>query len=150
MKEEPKTAVRKNHELPVISVFALCDSVIEDKYTNKVSIIGMFDRFIAYNIFPYRHGCCALFVSLINGRGEMPFEWRLTDLQTLATEPLGCGLLRFNDPLAALPIFQVIRPVFPMIGWYSFEFVVAGTVLASKRVQVVQGEIVEKQKGLAP
>lgn len=140
MSAETKSTARWGHELPVVSIFALCDSVIEDQHTNKISLIGMFDRFIAYDSFPFKHGCCTLFVSLTNGRGQMGFEWRLTDLQNLQTATLGGGMLNFNDPLVPLPLFQVVRPVFALPGWYSFEFSIAGTILASKRVQVVKAE----------
>lgn len=137
MNEASKSQTKPSFERPVVQAFLLADQILEDRFTQKLSLIGLFDRFICrHGSFPYQHGSCSLFLSLINGRGQMALTFKMVALDTLAEWQIGQNVCLFNDPLKPLPIFLVFQPCFPNPGWYAFEALIGGEVLASKRVQV--------------
>ena len=67
-------------EKPTPSGLAIvvCDQIIEDKATNKKSLIGIFNN-IASQTFPCRHPQLSVFVSLTEGHGNYDARMRIAN-----------------------------------------------------------------------
>lgn len=91
----------------------LCDMVIEDKRTNKKSLIGTFNDILAATI-PASHPCMYLVVSLTNCRHEHDLQIEISRFVPETAEPE--SLLRLNGKVHAKNPLQVIDLVFELHG----------------------------------
>jgi hypothetical protein len=87
----------------------VCDMVIQDKQSNKRSLIGLFDRLFASNL-PCIHPQLSVFVSLTSGRGEYDCEVACRHQTTGEMTFSAKGKVTFKDPL------QVVELVFNLQG----------------------------------
>lgn len=60
-------------EVPIGIALIVCDTIIEDKLTNKKSLIGLFGQIHAGKL-PCLHRAMSLLVSLTGGNGQYPCE----------------------------------------------------------------------------
>ena len=61
------------NEIPMGLALLVCDNIIQDKQTNKRSLIGLFDRLYTKNL-PCVHPSLSIFVSLTSGKGNYACE----------------------------------------------------------------------------
>jgi hypothetical protein len=101
----------------------LCDQVIEDKRTNKKSLIGTFNDIFAGKV-PAKHPCMFLMLSLTNCR--RPFDIALEVSRD--TEQGGERLLSLKgpvqgkNPLAVLDlVFELHGVALPAFGQYTID-----------------------------
>ena len=83
---------------PLALSFIICDTVLEDKVTNKKSIIGIFNC-INSKVFPIKHPSLNVFVSLTGGHGE--YQGSLICIKDDENKKILQieGPLKFNTPL---------------------------------------------------
>src|SRR5919198_1052031 len=98
-------------ESPSCVAIVICNEVIEDKWTNNKTLVGLFNSIAAPGL-PAHHHRMFIMVSLTDGRGEWPV--------LLAIEGRG------------LPL--------PEAGEYHVGLFCGGRPLASRRFTVVRGE----------
>ncbi len=122
---------------PVLLAILVCDTVIDDRRTNKKSLIGLFDRITAAAL-PVQHPALHLFVSLTNGRGMCDGHVRVvkSDTDEVVTEMN--GPIEFPDPMAVVELdFAIHDLVFPEEGEDRFQFLGNGSLLGERRFVVV-------------
>jgi hypothetical protein len=129
-KTEPK---RRKRELPEIQVFALCDQVIQDARTGKWTLVGLFEGVAALAFPTIMQGF--LFMSVIGGRGVVPMDFFLVQLDTGLRESIGKAQFTVNDPLAPAQICTPIAMRFDRAGVYALEVSVNGEPFTSRRIQ---------------
>lgn len=85
---------------PVCLGIQLCDEVIEDKQSNKKSLIGLFNN-INVRSFPALHSRMCILVSLTEVRGKMPIELSIVYADSPQDKPLLKlkGSIEATDPL---------------------------------------------------
>jgi hypothetical protein len=83
---------------PFVLSINICDSIIRDEVTKKVSLIGLFS-IINSNVFPCVHQLLHVYVALTNGHGKYNTEIRFSYMED--GEPIAAmlGELDFKNPL---------------------------------------------------
>jgi hypothetical protein len=66
--------------LPEVKAFIIADSVIQEKLTNKWSVIGVFDR-VAAPAFPTARPTLGIYVKLADARGHYKMALEFRDAQ---------------------------------------------------------------------
>ncbi|MCX7886743.1 MAG: hypothetical protein N3B01_05740 [Verrucomicrobiae bacterium] len=100
----------------------VCDHIIEDKLTNKKSLIGIFNNIHATS-FPCRHPQLSVFVSLTEGFGQYNARLRIVNEETSEVVTDVRGPIQFPDVNAVVElVFNLVGLVFPSPGLYSIEF----------------------------
>lgn len=130
--------------VPIVSAFLVCDSVIKDADTGKVSLIGLFNA-INVSQFPAVHPSLALFASLTDAEGE--YDVRV-DLVHVASNTLTARFpppdkppmriasderLNYTDLIVRLQGLRFDEP-----GEYEFRLFVDGKLIALRRFWVRQ------------
>ena len=118
--------------------FIICDTVIEDKITNKNSLIGLFNS-IHPKSFPFVHPVINVFVSLTQGHGK--YKCSLSCVKEDIDKPIwnSGGSIKMVNPLEILEINFEIRNVhFPAAGIYRFEFSCDNVPIISRKFQVIE------------
>lgn len=118
----------------------VCDQIIEDKVTNKKSLIGIFNSIAGVN-YPCRHGSVCVFVSLTEGRGNYDARLRIVNEETSAvvTEVKGQIQLPEVNVVAELA-FSFLGLEFPEPGLYSIEFYCDDALILERRFQAMKAE----------
>ena len=109
--------------LPVCLGILLCDQVIEDKRTNKKSLIGTFNDIFAGRL-PAKHPCMCLVLSLTNCRRPLDVEVELSrDTDAGGERLLGLkGQVPAHNPLAVLDlVFELHGVPLPQLGKYTID-----------------------------
>lgn len=118
----------------------ICDQIIEDKVTNKKSIIGIFNNINGSN-FPCRHPQMAVFVSLTDGQGGYNAELRIANEETTQTIGELSGQIQFPDRHHVVELnFNLVGLVFPQPGLYSIEFYCDDALILERRFHVTQAK----------
>ena len=129
-------AKTKDVPQPECLAMIVCDDVIEDKRTNKKTIYNAFNQ-IWSRKFPARHGKLAVFLSLTNGHGEVPFD--LQFIGGAADKPL-CGLkgtVKFPDPLTVVDMVLTMAGLpLPKEGVYAFRLLLGDRIARERRILV--------------
>lgn len=138
---EEHTKVRKNAPMatppPVLLAILICDTIIDDKITNKKSLIGLFNQVAAREV-PVRHAGLHLFVSLTDGRGMAEGEIRVVRSDTEAVVANLSGPIEFPNPMAVVELdFGIHDLLFPVAGEYRFQFYCNGELLGERKFAVV-------------
>lgn len=125
--------------LPVAQTMTLCDYVIVEERTKKVSYIGSFWGMSASDPFPVRPLPFTVVVALIGGLGIIPvtLEIGLEDGFELIPVYEHSGRLHFADRFQ--PVYYTIRLqqlVWPQAGRYQFTLHSDGTELAHTSLRV--------------
>jgi hypothetical protein len=121
----------------------LCDQVIVEVGTQKVSPIGIFTG-LATDGFPFLAPPFTAFAAFTDGRGEVTIT--LTVVQAATDEEIYTqdNRVRFRDPLTELRFILRIRGCeFPAAGTYYFNLLVDGDLVASRRLRVYEGRVSE-------
>ncbi|MCW8130909.1 MAG: hypothetical protein KIS92_11200 [Planctomycetota bacterium] len=121
---------------PILHSLILCDYVIKDVATGKLSLIGIFNGLYAHR-FPCTHPMLYIYVALTDGRGNVPCRLRMVPLgggpEVFALQ----GHVTFGDPTAVGEIiFPIPQLQIPAPGVYAIEFLANGELLGSRKLQV--------------
>ena len=125
---------------PRALAFIICDTVIDDKATNKKSLIGLFNNIYANN-FPCSHPVINIFLSLTKGHGD--YECSLLCVKDDESQKIVqlSGPLKFNNPLSVVEAkFEIRGMVLPEPGIYRFDFLCGGVPVVSRKFKVVKLE----------
>jgi hypothetical protein len=116
----------------------VCDQIIEDKLTNKKSLIGIFNN-IASPSFPCRHPQLCVFVSITEGRGTYDARLRISNEETGVAVAEVSGKIQFADVHAVVEVnFNLLGLEFQQPGLYSIEFYCDEALILERRFHVVQ------------
>ena len=116
----------------------VCDQVIEDKLTNKKSLIGIFNS-IAHPGYPARHPALCIFVSLTEGRGTCQARLRIVCEETDKPVAEVNGQLEFADVNQVVEMaFNFMGLEFPEPGLYSIEFYCADALVLERRFHALE------------
>ena len=126
-----------NQPAPVGVAIVICDLIIDDKLTNKKSLIGIFNQIGTQN-FPYRHPQIGVFVSVTEGRGECTARLRIVHNENDRVVAEVNGNLQFTDVNAVVELnFNLVGLVFPEPGPYSIEFYCDDALVLERRFDVI-------------
>ena len=105
MTQDDTNKVRKSQTPPEPTVLSIniCDNIIRDESTKKVSLIGLFSVIKASG-FPCSHPLMQIYIALTNGHGKYKTEIRFTRLED--NKPIAgmVGELQFQNPLQVLEL----------------------------------------------
>ena len=123
---------------PTGLAIVVCDQIIEDKFTNKKSLIGIFNNIGSSN-FPCRHPQIMVFVSLTEGRGDYQGRVRIVNESTSEAVADASVPIQFPDMNSILELnFNLVGIVFPTPGLYSIEFYCNDALVLERRFHVTQ------------
>ncbi len=128
------------NEIPMGLALLVCDTIIQEKQTNKRSLIGLFDRLYTKNL-PCVHPSLSIFVSLTSGRGnydcEVVCRHQETDTNAIAVK----GKVAFRDPMQVVDlVFNVQGVCFRNTGEYWLEFRIDNVPVMMRRIFIIQQE----------
>ncbi|MCY3021804.1 MAG: hypothetical protein NTW87_22565 [Planctomycetota bacterium] len=119
---------------PILLALVLCDSVIREAGTNKLSLIGTFNGIFA-NTFPMVHHSLCVYIAITEGRGRMACKLRMTALESNAVIFELPGEIEFGGPTnVGEMVFQWNQVRFERPGVYAFEFWVGNDLLGSRKL----------------
>jgi hypothetical protein len=119
---------------PVALAMVLCDYVIEDKLTNKKSLIGIFSN-ISAKKFPASHYRMNVFVVLCDGYGEYRGQLRLVKADMDEEVSTMRGPVVFPDPKAVIEFnFEMFGLTFPEPGEYLMQFLCDDEIVVQRKL----------------
>lgn len=137
MAPKKKKAKARKRPNPIVLSINLCDTIIRDENTKKVSLIGLFSV-IHSRAFPVKHPEMHVYVALTNGHGQQDIDVRFVSLDS--NEPIvGIkGQLTFQSPLQVAELNLKWRGVeFPAPGDYLVEVLCNGTRIGDRKFKVL-------------
>ena len=106
---------------PKVLAIVICDTVIDDRETNKKTLVGIFNNIGARRV-PFRHPELHVFVSLTDGNGvcKVRLECRHRESDTKAFE-VGMDI-KFENPNQVVEInFGIQGAIFNQFGIHDFD-----------------------------
>lgn len=126
---------------PVALGLTLCDYVIVEERTRKVSLIGAFTG-LGVPEFPATIPPFSVFAVLTEAAGDVTMKVVMTHMETNEEVYIHAGILHFADPVAEVYYHLRLRQrVFPAPGLYLFALFADGELIAQRRLRVYQREI---------
>jgi hypothetical protein len=123
---------------PTGLAIVVCDQIIEDKFTGKKSLIGIFNN-IGTQKFPCRHPQVCVFVSLTEGRGECAARLRIVHDETNKVVAEVDGKIVFPEIHTVVELnFNLVGLSFPEPGMYSIEFYCDDALILERRFNVTE------------
>lgn len=123
---------------PEVLALILADHVYHDDVSTKLFFLGV-RSVIAGSSFPLGLHQLAAYAVVVEGRGAMSFQVRLTDADE-EREPVheNEAEVSFTDPLAEVElIFDMMDLVFPEPGEYRLQLRANGQFLCERRLMLV-------------
>jgi hypothetical protein len=125
---------------PVVVGLTLCDYVIVEERTKKVSLVGSFTG-IAVERFPAVVPAFSLFAVVTDGIGTGTVEVIANRLDTAEEVASYRGPLRFPDQLTEVSFHLRLRQfTVPSAGLYQFTLLIDGEWVAQRRFRVYAKE----------
>ncbi|MFH0938019.1 MAG: hypothetical protein V1899_01860 [Planctomycetota bacterium] len=125
---------------PIVLALVLCDTIIREVGTNKLSLIGTFNNIFAQN-FPCVHPNISVYVAITEVHGRVPCELRMTSLDQGLTVFKLPGQIEIGGPTPVAELaFQLQQIRFDQAGSYAIEFWGGGTLLVSRKLHVQKME----------
>ena len=119
--EEPQIDKNQEPPGPVVLAVNICDMVIRDELTHKVSLIGLFGVVRSFN-FPCVHQLMHIYVALTGGHGKQNLEIRLVRVADDQPIIAMTGPIDFANPLQVYELTLEWRQVpFETPGEYAVE-----------------------------
>jgi hypothetical protein len=126
---------------PVALALILCDQVIVEEGTKKVSLIGAF-RNLQSRVFPFVPLPFCVLATLTGAQGEGEIALTVTELETDEEVASVTRRVTFPDRFAeGRVLFRLAECAFPAPGGYMFTLTVDGDWVAHRRLQIRQTEI---------
>lgn len=127
---------RSSHSIPTLVSLLLCDQIIDDRFTNKKSAIGMFNTIISPTMPTAIHQLCVL-ASLTELSGPTFVELRMVrdadDVQMFR----GNGQVEAPNPLAVVDLVFTLQGIqIPTAGQYAIELWASDNLLGRRRFQL--------------
>lgn len=133
-KKATKTPTRP---APHVLSINICDSVIRDEATKKVSLIGIFNT-IKANSLPCKHSLLHAYVALTNGHGKYKTEVRFSHLGEQKPIAAMVGDLEFQNPLQVIELnLRWQNLSFDKDGEYVVEVFCNGSLIGTRRFRVI-------------
>ena len=121
---------------PQVLSMIVCDSVIKDQYTGKLTLVGLLTNVWAQS-FPAVHSQLAVHVEMTNGHGDYECRLALSRADTGVDVASIQGPVTLPDPLAVGALtLRLTNLVFPKAGEYRFELYIDGTLMTQRRIIV--------------
>ena len=135
---ENKEAKTTKKPTPAVLSINICDSIIRDEITKKVSLIGLFSTITA-NIFPCTHPLLHVYIVLTNGHGK--YETDILFLDLVDDKPITGmrGPLEFQNPLQVVEVnacWQGLK--FEKPGEYVVQVKCDGEPIGERKFRVIQ------------
>lgn len=122
--------------LPEVLALVVADLVYHDDVSEKLSVLGVRSRFFASS-YPCRITQLSAYAVIVEGRGAMTFEIRVTDAERPPVYENEVEV-NFSDPLTEVElIFDMKDLTFPEPGEYRLQLRVAGRFLCERRLLLV-------------
>jgi len=124
---------------PYALAIVICDAIWRDPGTGKRLIIGCFSVLNAHE-FPATQPMMAVYVSLTNGRGQVPLRIQLVDADE-EREPIFSAEMdtEFTDPRMIAEVDCIMMGVtFPQPGEYRMQVFASGQFVIERRIVVQQ------------
>ena len=135
---------------PIGLAIVICDQMIEDKFTNKKSLIGCFNQ-ISAGQFPCRHPQVCVFVSLTEGSGQYTAKLRIVHEESAQVVTEIDGQIQFPDVNSVVELnFNLVGLQFPQPGLYSIEFYCDDALVLERRFHARQLNQQPPPKGPPP
>lgn len=122
---------------PIVLSINICDTIIRDELTKKVSLIGLFNA-IKASTFPSTHPSFHLYVALTNGHGKYKTSMRIVSVDNNEVLINIDGDLDVLDPLQAVEINICLQGLrFKGPGKYSLQVLCNGELIGSRDFMVI-------------
>lgn len=134
---ENKTTKTSGKPTPSVLSINICDSIIRDEATKKVSLIGLFNT-IRANSFPCTHPQLHVYVALTNGHGKYKTDIRFSNLEEDKLIAGMVGELVFQNPLQVFEVnvcWQQLR--FEKQGEYAVEVLCDGHLIGARKFRII-------------
>ena len=132
---------------PVLLAVNICDQVIRDETSKKISLIGLFNQIHA-TTFPARHPLLHVYVSLINGHKEYEGELRFVNEKDNSIVFSTKGKVPLQNPLQCAELnFAVKNLQFDTPGKYRVEFLCDGSPVGGREFIVSGPPPMSETKG---
>ena len=126
----------KSISIPAGLALIVCDDIIEDKFTGKKTLVGIFSQISAPQ-FPARHPKLAIFISFHDAKGDYNSALRIISEKSGAVVVETQGELHVKSPLDVLDIhFNFMNIEFPEPGFYNIEFLCSDELVMQRRFAV--------------
>lgn len=129
----------KDTQKPTPSVLSIniCDTVIRDELTKKISLIGLFNTIRAQR-FPCTHTGLHVHVAMTNGHGKYKMEVRFSKLEEDKAIAGIQGDLNFQNPLQVVELNFSSPPLrFDKPGQYVVEVFCDGAQIQTRKFRVI-------------
>ena len=124
--------------IPIVLAINICDEIIRDGISKKISLIGLFNRIDATS-FPASHRSLHVYVCLTDGHKVYGGELRFVNDKDNSTILLVKARVPFKDPRQTVELnFEVGNLKFDEPGNFSVQFYCDGK-LAGERRFIVSG-----------
>lgn len=137
-KETSKKKAQARKPNPTVLSINICDTVIRDEKTKKVSLIGLFSNINAYT-FPVQHPSMNVYIALTNGHGKYKINIqfvRAADNHIIAGME---GEIDFPDPVGVVEMNLEWRGIqFEKAGEHFVEVICEGLSISSRKFNVSQ------------
>ena len=125
---------------PVALGLTLCDYVLIEEGSRRVSLIGSLMRMVA-DRFPHAPPTFCIHAALTDGRGDVTLDLVATRLDTYETVASRKRQIHFTDRLEELQvIFRIKDWTFPAPGLYEIALLVDNEPIAQRRIRVFSTE----------
>ncbi len=123
---------------PKFLALVVCDSIIDDRETNKKTLVGIFNNIHTQKV-PHIHPELHVFVSLTDGHGvyraKLECLHRESGAKTLELQ----GDIKFENPNQVIELNFALKGVpFTQFGDHNFDFYCDNQIIASRRFTVSQ------------
>ena len=116
----------------------VCDTIIRDEITHKVSLIGLFSNIWAGS-FPCVHERMHIYIALTGGHAKHKMDVRLVRASDERTVVGMQGPLEFKNPLHVVEVnLQWKKVTFEQAGTYRVEVLCDGKMIGSRKFKVGQ------------
>lgn len=123
--------------LPTLISLLICDQVIDDRLTNKKSLIGLFDTILLQSL-PAVVPQVVILATLTEIAARTPLELRLVRDADGAVLVSSSGHVEAPTPLATVDLVFAMQGIqLSAAGQYAFELLCGGELLGRRRFQVV-------------
>ena len=125
---------------PIALNLTVCDYVIIEEGTRKVSLVGVFSGIRALT-FPFFRPPFCVFVALTDGQGEAEVELTVTHVESDEEVYSFQRSVRFPDRFTEVRVLMRLAECpFPAPGSYMFTLLVDGEWIAHRRIHVYSTE----------
>ncbi|MFL5242811.1 MAG: DUF6941 family protein [Gemmataceae bacterium] len=122
--------------IPVALGMTLCDYVIIEEKTRKISLIGTFDSMVVDHT-PVLANPFSIYSVLINGHGEGVVKVVVNCLETDEEVDFVRNQLNFPDRFVPVKVhFRLSRLTLPTLGWYEVSLLIDEEWVAQCRFHV--------------